>query len=71
MPGQFRLSVDLLIKEAGEVAGLGILRLCCSAFPIVRTSVAHRPATERGCPACDQSRERPCPRRAGHHGCLH
>lgn len=24
MPGQFRLSIDLLVKEAGEVAGLGI-----------------------------------------------
>jgi len=33
MPGQFRLSVDLLIKEAGEVAGLGIPAIILFGIP--------------------------------------
>ena len=48
MPGQFRLSIDLLVKEAGEVAGWAFLRLCCSAFPIARTSAAHRATIRTG-----------------------
>lgn len=33
MPGQFRLSVDLLVKEAGEVAGLGIPAIMLFGIP--------------------------------------
>lgn len=33
MPGQFRLSIDLLIKEAGEVAGLGIPAVMLFGIP--------------------------------------
>lgn len=33
MPGQFRLTVDLLIKEAGEVAGLGIPAIILFGIP--------------------------------------
>ena len=33
MPGQFRLSIDLLVKEAGEVAGLGIPALMLFGIP--------------------------------------
>jgi len=33
MPGQFRLSIDLLIKEAGEVAGLGIPAIMLFGIP--------------------------------------
>lgn len=33
MPGQFRLSIDLLVKEAGEVAGLGIPAIILFGIP--------------------------------------
>lgn len=33
MPGQFRLSIDLLVKEAGEVAGLGIPAIMLFGIP--------------------------------------
>lgn len=33
MPGQFRLSTDLLVKEAGEVAGLGIPAVMLFGIP--------------------------------------
>jgi porphobilinogen synthase len=33
MPGQFRLSIDLLVKEAGEVAGLGIPAVMLFGIP--------------------------------------
>jgi porphobilinogen synthase len=33
MPGQFRLSIDLLVKEAGEVAGLGIPAVILFGIP--------------------------------------
>jgi porphobilinogen synthase len=33
MPGQFRLSVDLLVKEAGEVVGLGIPAIMLFGIP--------------------------------------
>jgi len=33
MPGQFRLSVDLLVKEAGEAAGLGIPAIILFGIP--------------------------------------
>lgn len=33
MPGQFRLSIDLLIKEAGEVAGLGVPAIILFGIP--------------------------------------
>ena len=33
MPGQFRLSTDLLVKEAGEVAGLGIPAMMLFGIP--------------------------------------
>ena len=33
MPGQFRLSIDLLTKEAGEVAGLGIPAIMLFGIP--------------------------------------
>jgi porphobilinogen synthase len=33
MPGQFRLSVDLLVKEAGEVAALGIPAIILFGIP--------------------------------------
>jgi len=33
MPGQFRLTIDLLIKEAGEVAGLGIPAIILFGIP--------------------------------------
>jgi len=33
MPGQFRLTIDLLIKEAGEVAGLGIPAIVLFGIP--------------------------------------
>jgi porphobilinogen synthase len=33
MPGQFRLSIDLLVKEAGEVAGLGIPAIILFGVP--------------------------------------
>jgi porphobilinogen synthase len=33
MPGQFRLSVDLLVKEAGEIAGLGIPAIMLFGIP--------------------------------------
>jgi porphobilinogen synthase len=33
MPGQFRLSIDLLVKEAGEVAGLGIQAVILFGIP--------------------------------------
>ena len=33
MPGQYRLSVDLLVKEAGEVAGLGIPAIILFGIP--------------------------------------
>jgi porphobilinogen synthase len=33
MPGQFRLSVDLLVKEAGEAAGLGIPAIMLFGIP--------------------------------------
>ena len=33
MPGQFRLSIDLLVKEAGEVAGLGIPAIMLFGVP--------------------------------------
>ena len=33
MPGQFRLSIDLLVKEAGEVAGLGIPAILLFGIP--------------------------------------
>jgi len=33
MPGQFRLSIDLLVKEAGEVTGLGIPAIMLFGIP--------------------------------------
>ncbi|HKE61059.1 MAG TPA: porphobilinogen synthase [Nitrospira sp.] len=33
MPGQYRLSIDLLVKEAGEVAGLGIPAIILFGIP--------------------------------------
>jgi porphobilinogen synthase len=33
MPGQYRLSIDLLVKEAGEVAGLGIPAVILFGIP--------------------------------------
>lgn len=33
MPGQFRLSIDLLVKEAGEAAGLGIPAIILFGIP--------------------------------------
>lgn len=33
MPGQFRMSIDLLVKEAGEVAGLGIPAIILFGIP--------------------------------------
>jgi porphobilinogen synthase len=33
MPGQFRLSIDLLVKEAGEVGGLGIPAIMLFGIP--------------------------------------
>lgn len=33
MPGQFRLSIDLLVKEAGEVAGFGIPAIMLFGIP--------------------------------------
>jgi porphobilinogen synthase len=33
MPGQYRLSIDLLVKEAGEVAGLGIPAVMLFGIP--------------------------------------
>jgi porphobilinogen synthase len=33
MPGQFRVSIDLLVKEAGEVAGLGIPAVMLFGIP--------------------------------------
>ncbi|HKY73073.1 MAG TPA: porphobilinogen synthase [Nitrospira sp.] len=33
MPGQFRLSIDLLVKEVGEVAGLGIPAIMLFGIP--------------------------------------
>jgi porphobilinogen synthase len=33
MPGQFRFSIDLLVKEAGEVAGLGIPAIMLFGIP--------------------------------------
>lgn len=33
MPGQFRLSIDLLVKETGEVAGLGIPAIMLFGIP--------------------------------------
>ncbi len=33
MPGQFRLTIDLLVKEAGEVAGLGIPAIILFGIP--------------------------------------
>ena len=33
MPGQFRLSIDLLVKEAGDVAGLGIPAVMLFGIP--------------------------------------
>ena len=33
MPGQFRLSIDLLVKEAGEVAGLGVPAIILFGIP--------------------------------------
>src|SRR4030095_7580352 len=33
MPGQFRLSIDLLVKEAGEVAGVGIPAIMLFGIP--------------------------------------
>jgi porphobilinogen synthase len=33
MPGQFRLSIDLLVKEAGEVVGLGIPAIMLFGIP--------------------------------------
>ncbi|WP_455388119.1 porphobilinogen synthase [Petrachloros mirabilis] len=33
MPGQFRLSIDLLVKDAGEVAGLGIPAIILFGIP--------------------------------------
>lgn len=33
MPGQYRLSIDLLVKEAGEVAGLGIPAIMLFGIP--------------------------------------
>ena len=33
MPGQFRLSIDLLVKEAGDVAGLGIPAIMLFGIP--------------------------------------
>jgi Delta-aminolevulinic acid dehydratase len=33
MPGQFRLSVDLLVKEAGEIAALGIPAIILFGIP--------------------------------------
>jgi porphobilinogen synthase len=33
MPGQFRLSIDLLVKEVGEVAGLGIPAIILFGIP--------------------------------------
>ena len=48
MPGQFRLSIDLLIKEAGEVAGLGIPAIMLFGIPDRRTSAAHRATIRTG-----------------------
>ncbi|HKT35896.1 MAG TPA: porphobilinogen synthase [Nitrospira sp.] len=45
MPGQFRLSIDLLVKEAGEVAGLGIPAIMLFGIP------DHK--DERGTPGYD------------------
>src|SRR5262249_36935010 len=33
MPGQFRLSLDLLVKEAGEIRGLGIPAVILFGIP--------------------------------------
>jgi porphobilinogen synthase len=33
MPGQFRLSVDLLVKEAGDIAALGIPAIILFGIP--------------------------------------
>ena len=46
MPGQFRLSTDLLVKEAGEVAGLGIPAVMLFGIRTGRTTAVPRRWTQ-------------------------